>query len=178
MKRYISMFLLIIPGFLLQTTLLQKIKLAGVSPDLLAVLVSLAGVMYGRGLGMYSGILSGILCDFLYSNIIGVYILIYVLTGYISGLAHKIYYKDDMAVPIFIIAASDLFTNLVFYIICFLLRGRLGIFVYMKNIIIPELVYTVIAGIVIYRFLYWLEEKMYPPVEVPLEGPPVQEENI
>lgn len=52
MKRYISMFLLIIICFLLQTTLFQKVKLANVSPDLLVVLVSAAGVMYGRGLGM------------------------------------------------------------------------------------------------------------------------------
>ena len=66
MKRYISMFLLIIICFLLQTTLFQKLKLANVSPNLLIVLVSSAGVMYGRGAGIYSGILSGILCDFLY----------------------------------------------------------------------------------------------------------------
>lgn len=178
MKRYISMFLLIILCFLLQTTLFQKLKLANVSPNLLIVMVSCAGVMYGRGLGMYSGILSGVLCDFLYSDIIGVYILIYVVAGYISGLVHKLYYKDDMAVPVFIIAASDLLANLLFYIICFLLRGRLDILVYMKDIILPELVYTVIVGILIYRILYWLEEKMYPPVEVPLESQPVQEEKI
>jgi len=178
MKRYISMFLLIIICFLLQTTLFQKLKLANVSPNLLIVLVSSAGVMYGRGAGIYSGILSGILCDFLYSNIIGVYILIYVLAGYICGLAHKLYYKDDMAVPVFIIAASDLFANMLFYIICFLLRGRLGILGYMRDIILPELVYTVIVGILIYRILYWLEEKMYPSAEVPLESPPVQEEEI
>ena len=84
MKRYISMFLLIIISFLLQTTLFQKIKLANVSPDLLVVLVSAAGVMYGKGLGMYSGVLSGILCDFIYSDIIGLYILIYYIKQEIS----------------------------------------------------------------------------------------------
>ena len=108
MKRYISMFLLIIICFLLQTTLFQKVKLANVSPDLLVVLVSAAGVMYGRGLGMYSGVISGLLCDFMYSDIIGLYILIYVIAGYISGAAHKIYLKDDMVIPLSIIAASDL----------------------------------------------------------------------
>ncbi|MFG6328592.1 MAG: rod shape-determining protein MreD [Lachnospiraceae bacterium] len=178
MKRYISMFLLIIICFLLQTTLFQKIKLANVSPDLLVVLVSASGVMYGKGLGMYSGMLSGILCDFIYSDITGLYILIYVVAGYISGAAHKLYYKDDMVIPLSVIAASDLFTNFLFYVICFLLRGRLDIFVYMRNIILPELVYTMAAGVLLYKALYWLEEKMYPPVEVPLENPPIQEEKI
>ncbi len=178
MKRYISMFLLIIICFLLQTTLFQKVKLANVSPDLLVVLVSAAGVMYGRGLGMYSGVISGLLCDFMYSDIIGLYILIYVIAGYISGAAHKLYLKDDMVIPLFIIAASDLFTNFMFYVICFLLRGRLDIFVYMRNIILPELVYTVFAGVLLYKMLFWLEEKMYPPVEIPLENPAIQEEEI
>lgn len=178
MKRYISMFLLIIICFLLQTTLFQSIKIANVAPDLLVVLVSSAGVMYGRGLGMFSGVLSGILCDFIYSDLIGLYILIYVITGYISGAAHKLYYKDDMVVPVFVIAASDLLTNFMFYIICFLLRGRLDIFVYIRNIILPELVYTLIAGILLYKLLFWLEDKMYPPVEVPLESPAMQEEKV
>ena len=96
MKRYISMFLLIIISFLLQTTLFQKIKLANVSPDLLVVLVSAAGVMYGKGLGMYSGVLSGILCDFIYSDIIGLYILIYVITGYVPGEGTYNYTLQDM----------------------------------------------------------------------------------
>ncbi len=179
MKRYISMFLIVIVCFLLQTTLLQNLKLANITPDLLVILVSVSGFMYGRGLGIFSGLLCGMLCDLLYSNIIGIYILIYVLTGYINGILHKIYYKDDMLVPVFSIAASSLFSNLLFYIFNFLLRGRLDIFVYMKNIILPELVYTVAAGIIIYKMLYKLEEKMYPPVEVPLESktPAEQEED-
>lgn len=170
MKRYISMFILIIVFFLLQTTLFQNLKLANVAPDFLVVLVSASGFMYGRGFGIFSGLLCGILCDFLYSNLIGIYILIYVLTGYVNGLLHKVYYKDDMIVPAFSISASSLFSNLMFYIFNFLLRGKLNIVVYIKNIIVPELVYTALIGIVIYKMLYRLEEKMYPTVEMPLEG--------
>lgn len=180
MKRYISMFITIIVCFLLQTTLFQNLKLANVAPDFLVILVSASGFMYGRGFGMFSGLICGILCDLLYSNLIGIYILIYVLTGYINGLLHKIYYKDDMLVPVFAIAASSLFSNMLFYIFNFLLRGRLNILVYMTNIILPELVYTAVSGVIIYKILYRLEEKMYPPVEVPLESKTVaeQEEDV
>lgn len=180
MRRYISMFIIIIVCFLLQTTLLQNLKLANVTPDLLVILVSASGFMYGRGFGMFSGLLCGLLCDLLYSNIIGIYILIYVVIGYANGLLNKIYYKDDMLVPVFSIAASSLVSNLLFYTFNFLLRGRLDILVYMTNIILPELVYTVFIGVIIYKMLHKLEEKMYPPVEVPLENKAMaeQEEDV
>ena len=126
--------------------------------------------MYGRKFGMISGILCGIMSDFIYNDIIGIYILIYVLAGYINGSAHKLYFKDDMSIPVFAIALSDLFVNTLFYTFSFLLRGRLDILVYMKNIILPELVYTVIIGVIIYKILNKLEDKMYPPVEVPLDS--------
>lgn len=170
MKRYISMFLIIIVCFLLQTTVLQKLELANVTPDLLIILVSASGFMYGRSLGMFSGVICGILCDLLYSDIIGIYILIYSASGYLNGIVHKIYFKDDMLIPVIAISISDFFKNIVFYVFRFLLRGRLGILVYMENIILPELVYTIIAGIIIYKLLHRLEEIMYPPVEVPLEN--------
>lgn len=170
MKRYISMFLIIILCFLLQTTLFQNLKIANVAPNLLIILISSYGFMYGRKFGMISGIMCGILSDFIYNDIIGIYILIYVLAGYINGSAHKLYFKDDMSIPVFAVAVSDFFVNILFYTFNFLLRGRLNILVYMKNIILPELVYTVIIGVIIYKILNKLEDKMYPPVEVPLDS--------
>lgn len=170
MKRYISMFLIIIICFLLQTTLFQKIQLANVVPNLLIILIAASGFMYGRRLGMYTGIICGILSDFLYSDVIGMCILIYVLIGYLNGAAHKLYFKDDLSIPVSAIAVSDLIFSVLYYIFNFLLRGRLNILSYLKDIMLPELVYTVIVGVIIYKILYNLEEKMYPPVEVPLEN--------
>lgn len=34
---------------------------------------------------------------------------------------------------------------------------------------IPEMLYTVVLGIVIYKMIQWLDEKIYPPVDVPLK---------
>ena len=50
----------------------------------------------------------------------------------------------------------------------FLLRGRLNIFLYLRNLILPEIIYTVVVGLVIYKIMHRIEDKMYPPVEVPL----------
>ena len=48
------------------------------------------------------------------------------------------------------------------------MRGRLDIISYIIHVMIPEMIYTMVVGIIIYKFIYWLEGKMYPPEEVPL----------
>ena len=48
------------------------------------------------------------------------------------------------------------------YILCGLLQNHLGIFYYLKNIILPEVVYTVAVGLILYQILLrindWLEK--------------------
>lgn len=168
MKRYISLFFIVIICFLLQTAVFQNFKLANVVPNFMLVVTASSGFMYGRKFGMYSGILCGVLMDFMYGDIIGVNILIYVLVGYINGKANKLYFKDDLSIPVFSLAISDMIYNILYYAISFLLRGRLNILSYLRNLILPEIIYTVVVGLVIYKFMHYIENKMYPPVEVPL----------
>lgn len=169
MKRYVSMFLLIIICFLLQTTIFRFLQLANVIPNLLLILTAVSGFMYGRRLGMFSGVLCGLLMDLLYGNVIGLCILILVLIGYVNGIANKFYFKDDMVIPLLAIALSDLVYGFLYYSCNFLLRGRLNLFFYLKSVMIPEMVYTVLLGIILYKLIHWLDEKLNPPVEVPLE---------
>lgn len=176
MKRYISMFILIVVCFLLQTTLFQSLQIANVIPNLLLVLVAASGFMYGRMMGMCSGILCGLLMDCLYSNVIGLGILMFVIIGYINGMANKLYFKDDMSIPLSAIVISDFIYGIMYYMFNYMLRGRLDFVSYFKGVILPEAVYTVIVGVLLYKFLHWLEDKMYPPVEIPLEIPGVSTE--
>lgn len=169
MKRYISMFIMIIICFLLQTTLFPNLQLIHIMPNLLVVLTAASGFMYGRKFGMFTGFFCGIFTDCMYGDVIGICIFIYVIIGYFNGMTNKLYFKEDMAIPVLTIALSDLAYGLLYFVCFFLLRGRFTIISYFVNIIVPEMIYTVVLGIVIYKFLQWLEEKLYPPEEVPLE---------
>lgn len=169
MRRYISMFLLLIVCFLLQTTLFQYLKIANVLPNLILVVTAISGFMYGRRLGMFSGILCGLLVDLLYGSVIGINVLIYTVIGYANGSANKLYYKEDYIIPVLSIAASDLVYGILFYICHFLLRGRLNLLFYLRSIMIPEMIYTVIIGSIIFLFVKWLDRWIDPTVEVPLE---------
>ena len=168
-KRYISILLMIIVGFILQTTIFDYLELAGVKPNIMIVITAASGFMFGRRYGMFAGGICGELKDLLFSDIIGMSILLYVFIGFLNGLANKLYFKDDLAIPLTAIGISDVLYGVVFYILSFMLRGRLGIIAYLRQVILPETIYTVIIGIFIYKFIHWLDSKLYPPVEVPLE---------
>lgn len=168
MKRYISVFLLNIICFVLQTTVFQKLQLANVGPNFLVIITAASGFMYGRKLGMFSGVLGGLLMDTMYSSIIGLDILIYAYIGYLNGMANKLYFKEDLMIPLFAIAISDFAYGLMYYVCHFLLRGRLDIIYYLIHIIIPEMIYTMGVGVVLYMFMRWLEERLNPEEKVSL----------
>ena len=60
MKNYVSMFVMIIVGFILQTTLFRHLRIAGVSPNILVILTAIAGTMYGQYCGLFTGVISGL----------------------------------------------------------------------------------------------------------------------
>lgn len=170
MKRYLSMFVMIIVCFLLQTTIFPHLQLLHIMPNLLVVLTAASGFMYGRKFGMFTGFLCGLLSDCIYGDVIGISIMIFVVIGYINGMANKLYFKEDLSIPITAIALSDFVYGALYFICFFLLRGRFTVFQYFAGVMVPEAIYTVILGIVIYKFIYWLEEKLYPPEEVPIKS--------
>ncbi len=71
MLRKITMVILILFCFLLQTTLFRSLAFAGIVPNLLIVLTSAFGFMRGEKEGLLIGFFSGILCDIFFADILG-----------------------------------------------------------------------------------------------------------
>ena len=83
--------------------------------------------------------------------------------GFFSGYAFRIYYDDDIKVPMLLTAIMDLLYNLAVYILQFLLRGRIGLFTYLYRIIIPEIVYTVFLTVIVYKIFYFINRRFMTP---------------
>jgi rod shape-determining protein MreD len=156
MKRTIIIFLIIILCFLLQTTVFQAVALADVVPNLLLVITVATGYMRGRKEALYTGLFCGLLLDLVYGSVIGLYALLFMVIGYLNGYCNKIYYKDDFTIPIILVGVSDLFYNFFYYVFEFLLRSRLHLLFYVRRIMLPELVYTVLVSVVLYKLLHTL----------------------
>jgi rod shape-determining protein MreD len=153
MRRKIVLFLIIAICFLLQSTLFQSLAFAGVSPNLLVIVVSSFGFMRGRREGMYVGFFCGLLVDIFFGYYLGIYALIYMYIGYLNGIFQKRFYPDDIKLPMILIGASDLSFNLSVYVFLFLLRGRLEFLYYARTIILPEFIYTMVITIFLYLLL-------------------------
>ena len=142
--------------FLLQTTVFQWIDFGGIVPNLMIILTASFGFMRGERTGLLFGFFCGLLVDIFFANVLGLNAMIYMYIGFISGYAFRSFYDDDLKVPLFLVAGTDLLYNLAVYGLQFLLRGRLGFWTYIYRIIIPEIVYTVFLTIIVYRVFYWI----------------------
>ena len=130
MKSKIVLFLTIVFTFLLQCTVMDFISIGSITPNLILILCVSMGLMRGRKSGLWVGFFSGLLIDMFYGSVFGFYALIYMYVGFISGYAHRIYYDNDIKIPMILVAGGDLLYNLAVYGLQFLLRGRLGLETY------------------------------------------------
>ncbi len=160
MRRIICIALLIIICFVLQTTFFQALSFAGIAPNLMMILVSSFGFMRGKKEGMIIGIFCGLIIDIFCGFYIGIYALIYMYIGYINGLYQKKFFPDDIKLPLLLIGLSNIACNVATYIILFMFRGRFQIWYYLKAIIIPEFVYTMLVSIFMYFILLKINQRL------------------
>lgn len=160
MRRKITLAILILVCFLLQTTLFRSLELGQVAPNLLLILTISFGFMQGKKEGLMVGFFCGLIIDLFHGDVLGFYAMLYMYLGYLSGFFCKIFFDEDIKVPIVMVAAGDLLLNLAIFILKFLFRGRLDLYSYLKMIILPEIVYTVLLSILLYRIFYRINKKL------------------
>ena len=155
------MILLIFFCFLLQSTLFQNIFAAAeIAPNFMVILTVSFGLMRGKREGMCVGVLGGILSDLFFGSALGFTALLYVIIGYCCGFCYRIFYDDDVKMPVILIAVSDIGYGIAMYAFQFLLRGRVDFLFYVRRVIIPEMIYTVVVTLVVYRLLLLLNRKL------------------
>ena len=122
MKRKIILAVAVILCFVLQSTVFQALSFASIAPNLLIVLTASLGFMRGRKEGMLVGFFSGLLLDIFFGSVLGFYALLYMYVGYINGFFQKIFFPEDIKLPIILLSASDVACNLFVYffsVFCF-----------------------------------------------------------
>lgn len=160
MKRIITLGILIILCFVLQTAFFPFIEIAGVSPDLLLILTVSFGLMRGRKEGMLVGFFCGFLYDLYFGYVIGPFMLLYMIIGYCNGFLHRWYLVEDVLLPIIMIVIDDFILNFATFVVFFLLRNRLQFGVYMKQIILPGMIYTALLTVVIFKLFVWINKTL------------------
>jgi len=163
MRRVITLGILIIINFILQSTVFGFHNISGITPNLMLILTMSFGLMRGRKEGLLVGFFCGFLADCMFSTVLGPYMFVYMIIGYMNGFFHKNYMIEDALLPLIIIVLDEFIFNITIYIIFFFLNNRLNFGDYLGSIILPETLSTALLTIIIYKLYVvinkWLKNK-------------------
>ena len=153
MKRRIVTVLIILIGFLFQCTVFKTLSIGSISPNLMVIITSSFGFMKGKKEGLWVGFFCGLLEDIFYGRLLGMHAVIYMYIGYTNGKFNRLFFPDDIKLPLLLIFLSDLAYGLLYYITLFLMRSRFQIDFYFLHIILPEIVYTLLMTLLLYPLI-------------------------
>ena len=161
MRRKITVFIIIGVCYLLQTTFFEHtflcIHITKPSDYRNIVLWFYA---WTQRRAFYRFFSADCLLDIFGGGVLGFYSLLYMYIGYINGMFRKLFYPEDIKLPLVLIAGSDLSCNLLIYFIMFLFRNRYDFNYYFLQLMIPELVYTMVITIFLYFIILKINQKL------------------
>lgn len=160
MRRILFNVLLIILAFTIQNCIFPLLPFLSAAPNLLLILTFSFGFMHGKEAGMYYGLLSGLLMDLFYSGPFGFYTLIFIFVGYMNGICTRYYYEDYITLPLILSVLNELAYNLYIYVFRFLIRQKLRIGFYFTNLVLPEIIFTVVTTLLLYRLFLIMNRRL------------------
>lgn len=144
----------------IESTLLKGIQIRNITPNIILIFVVTYGILRGSKAGGKVGLFVGLVQDVLFFDVVGFYALIYFYMGFLAGYFNKDFYKENYVLPLVLIAAADILFGFTVYILTYLFRGRLNISYYIYNIILPEMVYTMVISLFIYKLICVLNNRI------------------
>ena len=159
MKKILSIFFAFFV-VIIESTVMQKFKVAGILPNLSLVYVSSIALNGGSRWGRNIGFVVGLTQDVLLCPYIGLYTLIYFFLGQLVGLFHRVLRGTNLFSPLLIIIAADILYGFVSFVLYAFLQGQTDIFYYFKTIILPEAAYTSFFAIPAYWLIYWMSHRL------------------
>ena len=139
MKRKLITLAIIILCFLLQSTIFPSLAFAGVQPNLFIIVTASFGFMRGRKEGMAVGVICGLLTDVFFE---------------------RLFYDEDIKLPLVLISGSELIYGGIICFCGYILKGDFSFGTYLIHIILPELVYTILATLIVYQIILHINKKL------------------
>lgn len=144
-----------------QFTVLDSVRVWGIKPDLVMILVIFYAFFGGRREGAFWGFIAGLLLDAATGSYFGLNALVYMVAGYLAGVVQTALYKDNPYVVSLVTLLVCLFTGLLHY----LLLLYLGIFispgVALLKITFCGAVYNALTALLLYRWFFRGYTKVY-----------------
>ncbi len=151
MKRKLSELGLVLLCYLLQVTLDRNIAIAGIVPNFLIMITVLFAYIQGKKDGMFVGFFAGLLYDLFFTGLVGFSSLCFVLLGYVNGMFRSQFEENNFIAPMIAISASTFAYEFLIFVGNFVLHNRLIAPFFTARIIIPEIIYTTVIAMAVYK---------------------------
>ena len=146
--------IIIMFAFFIQTSIFPLIPFFNASPNLLLIITFSYGLLYGESIGLITGFFCGLLCDMYFSGVFGSFMLIYSLIGFGNGMLNTSFFEDSITTPMLLSLANGFIYNFYIYIVHFLVRQKFNLPYYFVNVMIPNVLFTLIVTVIVYKFIY------------------------
>lgn len=135
------------------------IRIRGISPNFNIIIIVSFALLRGSKEGSIIGFFAGLIRDIFFSTSQGYLAIIGACIGYFCGKFNKDFYRENIILPFMLTLVSTLIYGFG-ESIPFVLRGKINYIYFIKNIVVPETIYTVILSIIIYQVMYIINEKI------------------
>ncbi len=160
LKKVLYCIFSILITYVLQVSAFAYLEIAGTKPNLLLMLTCITGFTMGERMGLAEGFFAGLLLDLMAGGRVGFTALVYMYAGVLNGFFYKDYVKEELFLPMGLVALSTFVYEFLYYVFYFLLQNKLRLSYYLTRIIIPEVIYTVLITLLAYVFIYFIARKV------------------
>lgn len=136
--------------FLLQSSVFSFIRISGVVPNCMLILIIAIAYTRGQNQAVVTGFFCGLITDLWFSDMVGLCSVLYIMIGFLAGFSNKIFEKRDYITPFLMIVTGEFLYSFSYYVLFFLLRGKMEIGTYFIFTMLPRVMYTLLAGFALY----------------------------
>ncbi|MDP4093343.1 MAG: rod shape-determining protein MreD [Bacillota bacterium] len=159
----VSIFIIVV----LQTTVLHYIKIFGITPNIMVVVVIGIALLFGNTQGAIAGFILGFCQDITFGKMLGFYALAGLYLGLVVGIVNKRLYRENILVIIFFTFISTIVYELSVYLVhewgMHLFSpensNNLDILYAVRNITLPEAIYNSIISVPIYALMIRINDR-------------------
>jgi len=138
---------------LFQTNWPELLRLEGVLPDLVLVMVVFFAIHEGEERAMFTGVIGGLYQDIAVGSVLGHHVLCYVLVGFLAGRLSTRLVTEHAAVKAGLVFAGALMQGALFTLIQYAQQPVLGLLYPLGAVAVPSAFYTTLVTPVVLMLL-------------------------
>ena len=153
----ISLIIVFIIIYLLQTTFFTSFTIAEIKPNLFIILMLYIGLYMGRSYGIIYGIIYGIFIDIWIGRNIGITSICLAFIGFLGGVFDKNFSKDSRITILLMGTICTVLYEVALYILRNIIIGIDAEVIEFLRILLIEVIYNILLLIILYPIMKFTE---------------------